>query len=175
MKYTFLNLGPRQGRPPDGTPGTSRQSPLPHDPPSRSASQTHIGHTLSRLDFIKAAARSFLRGQLAYLALTLSLTLPKLHWPPSSQHRRGPSRLGTYMGRALRARGQSTAPPCRPASSQEGPEGMSWVHGCTLRRSFLTQVSHGGATAPEARAESRRASSSPGLPTTLVSSITQQQ
>ena len=83
---------------PQGRAGRARK---PDDPFSRSAPQTQTGPTLSSLDFFTAAEKSFLRGQYAYSALELPLSLPKLHWPPSSQRRWGPSRLGTYIGRAL--------------------------------------------------------------------------
>ena len=47
--------------------------------------------------------------------------------------------------------------------------GMPWAHGCALRHGTTsTRSNHDGAMAPEARAELRRASSSPKPPVTLA-------
>ena len=143
IKYTCFGPGPNnQGKPPDGAPGQAGTTHRPTTHPAGQRPRRNAGPTLSNLDFISAACKTVLPARSTrILGSPLSLLLPKLHWPPSSQHRRGPSRLGTYIGRALRAQVNMTAPPGRPASSQEGPEGVSWVHGCTLRCSLHSSQS----------------------------------
>ena len=150
---------------------TPHARPSPTTRPTQQVSPTRATITSA---FIYSSARTVIKAANSppprISARTwLSLPLPKLRWSPSNQRRRGSCAWARILGVLLSS--GSTGRTSWSLSPQPGGTlaGLSWAHGCALGHgSTSTTSNHDGATAPEARAELRRASSSPKLPVALV-------